>query len=132
MVIAPQLGSAFSSTEVNSAPLLDYMRLVFVPQLVRPAMGKRYAEDFTRGSLQLASNFPFFTDALLACSAAEVKENDIFHLQLAESYYLKAVGGMRTYLATTSASLLTEIIALRTVMILCVFEVSTHPAQRLS
>ncbi|KAH0847646.1 hypothetical protein AYO21_02924 [Fonsecaea monophora] len=134
LVVFPQLRAITSSSKIYSPPVFDYMRMVFVPQLVRPATDGQYIRDFTSGSLQVANYIPVFMDALLACSAAEIKENDPFHLRIAESHYVNAVRGMRTYLAEDDSAQ-AEIIALRTVLILCIYErtrlyrsegVSTH------
>ncbi|KIW33279.1 uncharacterized protein PV07_00139 [Cladophialophora immunda] len=134
LIVSPQLTAFSSNTKIHSPPLFDYMRMVFVPQLVRPATDRQYIDDFTSGSLQVANNIPFFMDALLACSAAEIKRDDPFHRRMAETHYINAVGGMRAYLARDDSPL-AEIIALRTVLILCIYErtrlyhsegVSTH------
>ncbi|KIY04196.1 uncharacterized protein Z520_00889 [Fonsecaea multimorphosa CBS 102226] len=134
LVVSPQLTTFSLNTRIHSPPLFDYMRRVFVPQLVRPATDGQYIKDFTSGSLQVANHIPFFMEALLACSAAEIKENDPFHRTLAETHYIKAIGGMRAYLAQDQSPL-AEIIALRTVLVLCIYErtrlhhsegVSTH------
>ncbi|OAP62658.1 hypothetical protein AYL99_01885 [Fonsecaea erecta] len=134
LVVSPQLTTISSVTKIHSPPVFDYMRMVFVPQLVRPATDGQYIHDFTSGSLQVANSIPFFMDALLACSAAEIRENDPLHRRIAEAHYINAIGGMRTYLAQENSPV-AEIIALRTVLILCIYErtrlyrsegVSTH------
>ncbi|KIW87921.1 uncharacterized protein Z519_11506 [Cladophialophora bantiana CBS 173.52] len=65
LVLVPQLTSVASRTKIHSPLLFDFMRTVFVPQLVRPATDSQYIKDFTSGSLQLAYNTPFFMEALL-------------------------------------------------------------------
>ncbi|EXJ65996.1 uncharacterized protein A1O5_10973 [Cladophialophora psammophila CBS 110553] len=128
LIVSPQLTSVASHTKIHSPPLFDFMRTVFVPQLVRPATDSQYIKDFTSGSLQLAHSTPFFMDALLACSAAEIKENDAFHRRRAESTTSKLSQGMRASLAQDDSPL-AEIIALRTVLMLYIYEASTYSTQ---
>jgi hypothetical protein len=103
------------------------MRAVFVPQLVMPTPDLRFQEHFTNHSLQMALHIPFFMDALLACSGAEFHVKDVFHRRLADSYYFKALSGLRSSLSANPVSQQAEIIALRTILLLCMYEVSPFP-----
>lgn len=106
----------------EDAALFDHMRSIFVPQLIRPTNDSKYVNDFTANSLQLAFHLPFFMDALLACSGAEIKTNSSLQRRAAESHYIKALAGLRSHLANYNQQQ-AEVVILRTIMLLCIYEV---------
>ncbi|KAI1613025.1 hypothetical protein EDD36DRAFT_419180 [Exophiala viscosa] len=107
----------------GSVPLFDFMRRVFVPHLVRPASDPRFIEGYTSQSLQLAWNVPFLMHALMACSGVEFPGDTGSNRKMSESYYTKALGGFREHLAQDHSQQ-SEAIALRTIFILIIYEVS--------
>lgn len=82
----------------------------------------QYVLNFTSRSLQMAHSSPCAMDALLACSAMEMRDNDFFGDTLAGFHYNRAVSGLRSYL-TKESSPEFDVIALQTVMLLCIYEV---------
>lgn len=110
--------------ESHKSPFFEFMRAVFLPQLIMPTYDHGFIERFASQSLGEAFRFPYFMDALLACSGSEIMISDDFHRNLAEMYYFKALRGLRTHLSGASVSHRPEIQVLRTILLLCMYEVS--------
>lgn len=121
---SPSLMGFVAGREFYKSPFFEFMRAVFVPQLIMPTYDHRFIEVFTSRSLGEAFRFPYFMDALLACSGSEILIDDDFHRNLAEMYYFKALRGLRTHLSGASVSQRAEIHVLRTILLLCMYEVS--------
>lgn len=124
----PLTSNVQSFTALPDALLFDHARYIFVPQLIRPDVTKSFAEKYASESLQLAYNVPFFMNAVLACSGAELRADSPYHRRLAEAHYTDAVTGLRKYLGGQNRPQI-EALALRTVMLLCIFEVSKYHVQ---
>lgn len=103
--------------------LFDFMRHVFIPQLIRPASDQPNLQSLMRDCIQLGLRQPFFLSALLACSGAEMRENERVYRPLAEMYYAAAVTGLRNFLVNEFSED-TEVTALRTTIFLLIYEVS--------
>lgn len=115
-------GSSRSGNRVDST-LFDFMRHVFIPQLIRTASHQPNLRQLTQNSIQLGLRQPFFLSALLACSGAEMRENEDVYRPLAEMYYAAAITGLRNFL-DRDFSEDTDVTALRTTIFLLIYEVS--------
>ncbi|KAI9041845.1 uncharacterized protein KD926_006390 [Aspergillus affinis] len=124
--IAPPLSSIYSDAITSdSIPLFDFLRAVFLPQLIRPTAQRTLIDLFSNESLAIALRVPFFMHALLACCGAEIlvegRHIQTHYQQLAERHYTKAVAGLRANLDTN----LTDrdgTVVLQTVIMLCIYE----------
>ncbi|EXJ81172.1 hypothetical protein A1O3_07462 [Capronia epimyces CBS 606.96] len=121
LVPSPSIAPVLTDLDSRNVPLFDFMRRVFVPHLVRPVTDRRYVDGFISQSLQLACEVPFFMNALMACSGAEFPTDNDRHRKVGESYYTKALAGLRAHLAR-DYSQQTETVALRAIFLLCIYE----------
>ncbi|KAB8216341.1 fungal-specific transcription factor domain-containing protein [Aspergillus novoparasiticus] len=108
-----------------SAPLFDFLRAVFLPQLIRPMAHDTVIKSAADESLIMALRTPFYMHALLACCGAEIPVDDMcsqVHFQkLARMHYVKAIAGLRESL--DSGILNAENTAIiRTSLMLCIYE----------
>lgn len=130
--ITPPISSAQTAVVApESVPLFDFLRTVFLPQLIRPTAQRTLIDFFSHESLAMALRAPFFMHALLACSGAEILVEGT-HIQahfqrLADSHYAKAVAGLRANLDTNQMESNGTTI-LRTVIMLCIFEACQMPS----
>ncbi|KAE8143609.1 hypothetical protein BDV38DRAFT_885 [Aspergillus pseudotamarii] len=108
-----------------SAPLFDFLRAVFLPQLIRPMAHNSVIKCATGESLMLALHTPFYMHALLACCGAEIPVDDMcsqVHFQkLARMHYVKAIAGLRESLDSGIVDAGNAAI-IRTSLILCIYE----------
>ena len=109
-----------------SAPLFDFLRAVFLPQLIRPMAHNTVIKSATDESLMLALRTPFYMHALLACCGAEIPVDDVcsqVHFQkLARMHYVKAIAGLRESLDSGMVDAGNAAI-IRTSLTLCIYEV---------
>ncbi|KAK1144095.1 hypothetical protein N8T08_005757 [Aspergillus melleus] len=126
LTIAPPVSLTYpNAITADSIPLFDFLRSVFLPQLIRPTAQRALIDLFSNESLTMALRVPFFMHALLACCGAEILVEGR-HLQthfqrLAELHYAKAVAGLRASLHTDSLENDCTVV-LRTVIMLCIYE----------
>ncbi|OGM44995.1 hypothetical protein ABOM_005796 [Aspergillus bombycis] len=108
-----------------SAPLFEFLRAVFLPQLIRPMAHDAVIRSAANNSLTLALRTPFYMHALLACCGAEIPVDDIYsqtHFQkLARMHYVKAIAGLRESLDSGMFDAANTAI-IRTSLILCIYE----------
>jgi hypothetical protein len=108
----------------ESAPLFDFLKSTFLPQLIRPGTSSHVSDALSKQTFILALNKSFFMHALLACCGAEIPSNNTSFHQLGRYHYTHAVAGLRKVL--NNRSLHGQwVIAMFTVMMLCIYEVST-------
>lgn len=115
--------SAASTLEDHArSQLFQYMREVFIPSLMSSSNAQQSSQELITDSLELAEQVEFFLQALLACSALEIKSDDAIYRELAREYYTQAVSGLRTHLEGDDWKHV-EFVALRTINLLCIYEV---------
>jgi hypothetical protein len=108
----------------ESAPLFDFLKSTFLPQLIRPGTSPHVSDALSKQTFILALNKSFCLHALLACCGAEIPSNKPSFRQLGRYHYTHAVAGLRKIL--NDGRLQGQwVIAMFTVMMLCIYEVST-------
>ncbi|KAE8382002.1 hypothetical protein BDV26DRAFT_288977 [Aspergillus bertholletiae] len=118
---------SYLSPAINpaSAPLFDFLRAVFLPQLIRPMAHDAVIKSVTDESLMLALRTPFYMHALLACCGAEIPVDDMYSVmhfeKLARMHYVKAMAGLRESLDRGMLEAENTAI-IRTSLILCIYE----------
>lgn len=106
----------------DSGPLFDFLKSVFVPQLIRPAASQNVSDALSEATMALALEKPFCMHALLACCGAEIPSDQPCFRQLAQCHYASAVTGLRKNLA--DGSLRNQfVVTMLTIMMLCIYEV---------
>jgi hypothetical protein len=111
--------SAFTS---GSAPLFEFLRSKFLPQLIRPAADCRVIDLFSQESLAMAIKVPACMHALLACCGAEIPAKSTHFQSLARFHYTQAVAALRNNL--NQQGLTTNwLVTIHTVLMLCIYEV---------
>ncbi|KAE8406503.1 fungal-specific transcription factor domain-containing protein [Aspergillus pseudonomiae] len=109
----------------DSAPLFEFLRAVFLPQLIRPMALDTVIRAAADDSLTLALRTPFYMHSLLACCGAEIPVDDVYsqvHFQkLASMHYVKAISGLRESLDSGMFDAANTAI-IRTSMMLCIYE----------
>ncbi|KAB8230235.1 Zn(II)2Cys6 transcription factor [Aspergillus alliaceus] len=108
-----------------SAPLFEFLKAVFLRQLVRPLAHDTVIESAFQESLALATRTPFYMHSLLACCGTEIPVDDIDtqeHFQkLARVHYVKAIAGLRESLDSGMSDVQNTAI-IRTSLMLCIYE----------
>ena len=113
-----------SDLKFLKSPFFGFMKDVFAPQLVMPTDDIGFVDIFTNQTLNTAFETPHLMQALLACSASEAPTTGTFLARVADVHYFKALSGLRSSLAEDEISQTSEITALRTILLLCMYEVS--------
>jgi hypothetical protein len=106
----------------DSAPLFDFLRSRFLPQLIRPAANCRVIDLFSRESLAMAIKVPACMHALLACCGAEIPTTRANFQNLARFHYTQAVTALRNNLDQQGLAD-NWLVNMHTVLMLCIYEV---------
>lgn len=106
-----------------SAPLFDFLRARFLPQLIRPAATCRVIDLFSRESLAMAMKTPACMHALLACCGAEIPTKTPRFRNLAKYHYTQAVKELRNELERENIKN-RWLVTMHTVLVLCIYEVN--------
>jgi hypothetical protein len=105
-----------------SAPLFDFLRERFLPQLIRPAADCRVIDLFSQESLSMAIKVPACMHALLACCGAEIPVQLDSFRKLARFHYTQAVASLRQNLTQVGVGH-GWLVTMHTVLMLCIYEV---------
>lgn len=106
----------------ESGRLFDFLRVTFLPQLIRPTANGHIIDFFTQETLTLALHWPFCMHALLACCGSEIPTDNREFRRLARFHYVHAVEGLRTNLDDGNLNQ-QWIVTILTVLMLCIYEV---------
>jgi hypothetical protein len=108
----------------GSAPLFDFLRSRFLPQLIRPAANCRVIDLFSRQSMAMAIKDPACMHALLACCGAEIPTTRASLQKLGRFHYTQAVIALRNNL---NQECLADnwLVTMHTVLMLCIYEVGS-------
>ncbi|KAJ5831719.1 C6 zinc finger domain protein [Penicillium riverlandense] len=105
----------------ESGRLFDFLRVTFLPQLIRPTANGRIIDFFTQETLTLAIHWPFCMHALLACCGSEIPTGNGEFRLLARFHYVRAVEGLRANLDNGRLNQ-QWIVTILTVLMLCIYE----------
>ncbi|KAF7592266.1 hypothetical protein BBP40_000468 [Aspergillus hancockii] len=108
-----------------STPLFEFLRTVFLRQLIRPMAHDAVIESAAQESLMLAFRTPFYMHSLLACCGAEIPVQDlhaqVYFQKLGRVHYVKAIVGLRESLDNGRLDVNNTAI-IRTSLMLCIYE----------
>jgi hypothetical protein len=112
-----------------SSSLFDLLRTKWLRQLIRPLASGLLIESYHQESMAMAMSTPFYMHSLLACCGAEYPVDDVnareHFWQLSRKHYVRAITGLREALGASEPKIHKQAI-LRTVLMLCIFEVSSY------
>lgn len=122
----PILSNYSPAITPKSGLLFDFLKTTFLPQLIRPGTSIHISDALSKQSFALALNKAFCMHALLACCGAEIPSNQASFRELGLYHYTHAVAGLRKNL--NDGCLQGQwVVAMFTVMMLCIYEVSSQP-----
>lgn len=116
------IGMEYSAFTRGSGMLFEFLKAIFLPQLIRPTATCRVIQLFSGESLAMATQEPACMHALLACSGAEIPTQTSSIQSLARYHYTKAVAALRDSLAQGEMTH-RWLVIMHTVLMLCIYEV---------